>query len=123
MCYITVQFIRTSIPILAKQTTLIAEKLSVGREVKNGWEIDTAFYWTYVDGMPFMQDGIVDTIELITPFLGGPLRIGIYRHTTGAACDFELMQEIEFTSLKVGYNKVRLPLFMQGYNKVRLPFL
>ena len=70
--------------------------------------LDLAPTWTMVNIDTFKQAGQVDTIELFSGAANRPLRVGIYRSTSSAACAFELVKQIEFPSFAPGYNKVSL---------------
>ena len=79
---------------------------SIGNDVVDRTLLDTATYWTMVQVEEFTKDGHVDSIEVFSGAANRGLRIGIYRPTSDAACEFQLVKQIEFSSFAVGYNKV-----------------
>ena len=76
--------------------------------------LDTAKYWTMVSKAAFSGDGEVRSFELYSGAANRGLRFGIYR-PTGTTCQFKLVQQKEWGSFNVGYNKVTYSFHHQHY--------
>ena len=79
---------------------------SHGFDVKQRLNLDSSIAMTMVDTRPFLQEVVIDTVELFAAVSERPLVIGIYRADAGGICSFQLVQQIELASFKKGYNKV-----------------
>ena len=77
----------------------------IGFEPKDRGVLDLARYWTMVARAAFSKDGEISQIEIYSGAAGRRLRIGIYR-PNGGNCQFQLVQQKEWSSFPVGLNKV-----------------
>ena len=77
----------------------------IGFDPRDRTHLDGARAWTMVARAAFSKDAEINTIEVYSGAAGRRLRIGIYR-PNGGNCQFSLIQQKEWASIPVGYNKV-----------------
>jgi hypothetical protein len=84
---------------------LLFADTSVGFAVRDRAHVDKAGEWTMVSHAAFSKDDEIREIEVFSGAAGRRLRIGIYK-PSGGQCQFQLVQQKEWTSIPVGYKKV-----------------
>jgi hypothetical protein len=95
---------------------LVDPPISLGYEAVSRGSVDEdSGYWTFVSKEPFAGEGEIRSFEM---FVGGPgraLRIGIYKPRENSTCEFDVLQQREWTGFYQGHQTVECNLHSKTF--------